>query len=69
MLILTRRADESIMIGDEVTVTVLGINGNQIRIGIDAPREITVHRQEVYERIKAEPEDHSSVAGSSSLKL
>jgi len=57
MLILTRRAGESIMIGDEVTVTVLGINGNQIRIGIDAPREIAVHRKEVYERIKAEPEE------------
>ena len=57
MLILTRRAGESIMVGDEVTVTVLGINGNQIRIGIDAPREITVHRKEVYERIQAEPEE------------
>ena len=45
------------MIGDEVTVTVLDINGNHIRIGIDAPREITVHRNEVYERIKAEPEE------------
>jgi carbon storage regulator len=57
MLILTRRAGESIMVGHEVIVTVLGINGNQIRIGIDAPREIAVHRREVYERIKAEPEE------------
>jgi len=57
MLILTRRAGESIMVGDEVTITVLGINGNQIRIGIDAPREITVHRKEVYERIQAEAEE------------
>ena len=57
MLILTRRAGESIMVGDEVTITVLGINGNQIRIGIDAPRQITVHRKEVYERIKAEAEE------------
>ncbi len=59
MLILTRRAGESIMVGDEVTVTVLGINGNQIRIGIDAPREITVHRKEVYERIQAAAEEVS----------
>ena len=57
MLILTRRAGESIMVGDEVTITVLDINGNQIRIGIDAPREITVHRKEVYERIQAEAEE------------
>jgi len=57
MLILTRRAGESIMVGDEVTITVLGINGNQIRIGIDAPRQITVHRKEVYERIKVEAEE------------
>ena len=57
MLILTRRVGETIMVGDEVTITVLGVNGNQIRIGIEAPREITVHRKEVYERIKAEAEE------------
>jgi carbon storage regulator len=57
MLILTRRVGETIMVGDEVTVTVLGVNGNQIRIGIHAPREIAVHRKEVYERIQAESEE------------
>ncbi len=57
MLILKRRVGETIMVGDEVTVTVLGVNGNQIRIGIHAPREIAVHRKEVYERIQAESEE------------
>jgi carbon storage regulator len=52
MLILTRRVGETLMIGDEVTVTVLGVKGNQVRIGVNAPRDVAVHREEIYERIK-----------------
>jgi carbon storage regulator len=54
MLILTRRVGETLMIGDEVTVTVLGVKGNQVRIGVRAPKNVSVHREEIYERIRAE---------------
>ena len=54
MLILTRRTGETLMVGDEVTVSVLGVKGNQVRIGINAPKEVGVHREEIYKRIKTE---------------
>ncbi|KJV05600.1 carbon storage regulator CsrA [Methylocucumis oryzae] len=59
MLILTRRVGETLMIGDEVTVTVLGVKGNQVRIGVNAPKDVSVHREEIYERIKKEQAESS----------
>ena len=57
MLILTRRIGETLMVGDEVTVTVLGVKGNQVRLGVNAPKEIAVHRDEIYQRIRQEQAD------------
>jgi len=54
MLILTRRVGETLMIGDDVTVTVLGVKGNQVRIGVNAPKDVAVHREEIYDRIRKE---------------
>jgi carbon storage regulator len=63
MLILTRRVGETVMIGNDVTVTVLGVKGNQVRVGINAPKTIAVHREEIYERIKREQEGKSDNDG------
>lgn len=54
MLILTRRVGETLMVGDDVTVTVLGVKGNQVRIGVNAPKDVAVHREEIYQRIQRE---------------
>jgi carbon storage regulator len=62
MLILTRRAGETVMIGNDVTITVLGVKGNQVRIGINAPKDIAVHREEIYERIQREKSGESGDA-------
>lgn len=62
MLILTRRVGETLMIGDEVTVTVLGVKGNQVRIGVNAPKDVSVHREEIYDRIQKEKEGPEAVS-------
>ena len=54
MLILTRRVGETLMVGDDVTITVLGVKGNQVRIGVNAPKDVAVHREEIYQRIQKE---------------
>ena len=69
MLILTRRVGETVMIGNEVTVTVLGVKGNQVRVGVTAPRSVAVHREEIYERIKQEGEGSPLVAVPSRLAV
>jgi carbon storage regulator len=63
MLILTRRVGETLMIGDSVTVTVLGVKGNQVRVGITAPKDVAVHREEIFQRLQKDGADAASAAG------
>lgn len=63
MLILTRRAGETVMIGSDISITVLGVKGNQVRIGINAPRDVAVHREEIFERIKNEQAGGAAAPG------
>lgn len=71
MLILTRRVGETVMIGNDVTVTVLGVKGNQVRVGVNAPRDVAVHREEIFERIKREEQaglaEHAKTNGSNGV--
>lgn len=59
MLILTRRVGETLVVGDEITVTVLGVKGNQVRLGVNAPKDVSVHREEIYQRIQQEKHQDS----------
>ena len=68
MLILTRRAGETVMIGSDVTITVLGVKGNQVRIGINAPKEVAVHREEIFERIQSEQSAGNGAAAANDNK-
>ena len=61
MLILTRRVGETLMIGDNISVTVLGVKGNQVRLGINAPKDVAVHREEIFERIRHEQNDGAAI--------
>jgi len=69
MLILTRRVGETVMIGNDITVTVLGVKGNQVRIGVNAPKDVAVHREEIYERIRREDADPSQQQPTSGPKI
>ena len=64
MLILTRRVGETLVIGDDVTVTVLGVRGNQVRLGVNAPKDVAVHREEIYQRIQNEKDTENSTESS-----
>jgi carbon storage regulator len=66
MLILTRRIGETLMVGDDVTITVLGVKGNQVRIGVNAPKDVAVHREEIYQRIQQEKSGNSGPGDSDS---
>ena len=67
MLILTRRIGESVVIGDDIHITVLGVKGNQVRLGVNAPKDVSVHREEIYQRIKFEKEAQEKSGNNASV--